>query len=140
VSDRIDPCFNNSPQGPPFTQPLPIPGSRSRAGSVHVTGEHVYRGLAGFYIMQDDVEDVLRLPGSPLADPGRGYGHFDIPLMIKDVMIAPQEIDDRPAGTLIYNNCGHFGAFGDIMTVNGKQQTALRCGEPQVSLPVAERL
>src|SRR5919112_3301834 len=90
--------------------------------SVHVTGEHVYRGLAGFYIIQDEVEDVLRLPGSPLADPGRGYGHFDIPLLIKDVMIAPEEMDGRPPGTLIYNNCSHFGAFGDVMTVNGKQQ------------------
>lgn len=90
--------------------------------SLHVTGEHVYRGLAGFYIIQDEVEDVLRLPGSPLADPGRGYGHFDIPLLIKDVMIAPKEIEDRPPGTLIYNNCSHFGAFGDVMTVNGKQQ------------------
>ncbi|MCU1386101.1 MAG: Bilirubin oxidase [Acidobacteria bacterium] len=90
--------------------------------SVHVTGEHVYRGLAGFYILQDEVEDLLRLPGSPLADPGRGYGHFDVPLLIKDVMIAPDDMDDRPRGTLVYNNCSHFGAFGDVMTVNGKQQ------------------
>jgi spore coat protein A, manganese oxidase len=90
--------------------------------SLHVTGDHVYRGLAAFYIIQDEVEDVLRLPGSPLADPGRGYGHFDIPLVIKDVMIAPEEMDGRPPGTLIYNNCSHFGAFGDVMTVNGKQQ------------------
>lgn len=90
--------------------------------SLHVTGEHVYRGLAGFYILQDEAEDLLRLPGSTLADPGRGYGHFDIPLLIKDVMIAPDTMDGRPPGTLIYNNCSHFGAFGDVMTVNGKQQ------------------
>jgi spore coat protein A, manganese oxidase len=90
--------------------------------SVHVTSQHVYRGLAAFYILQDEEEDALRLPGSPLADPGRGYGVFDVPLLIKDVMIANQEIDGRPPGTLVYNNCSHMGAYGDIMTVNGKQQ------------------
>lgn len=85
--------------------------------SVHITSRHVYRGLAAFYLLSDEVEDALRLPGSPLADgPGRGYGVFDIPLMQKDVMI------DRDSGQLIYNNCSHMGAFGDVMTVNGKQQ------------------
>lgn len=85
--------------------------------SVHITSHHVYRGLAGFYLLSDAVEDALRLPGSPLADgPGRGYGVFDIPLLQKDVMI------DRDTGKLIYNNCSHMGAFGDVMTVNGKQQ------------------
>jgi FtsP/CotA-like multicopper oxidase with cupredoxin domain len=84
--------------------------------SVHITSPHVYRGLAGFYILTDEKEDALRLPGSPLADPGRGYGFFDIPLLLKDVMIDPA------TGTLIYNNCSHMGAFGDVMTMNGKQQ------------------
>lgn len=85
--------------------------------SVHVTSHHIYRGLAGFYLLSDPAEDALRLPGSPLADgPGRGYGVFDIPLLQKDVMIDPR------TGLLIYNNCAHMGAYGDVMTVNGKQQ------------------
>ena len=85
--------------------------------SVHITSHHVYRGLAAFYLLSDAVEDALRLPGSPLADgPGRGYGVFDIPLLQKDVMI------DRDTGKLVYNNCSHDGAYGDVMTVNGKQQ------------------
>jgi FtsP/CotA-like multicopper oxidase with cupredoxin domain len=75
--------------------------------------------------LSDEQEDALRLPGSPLADPGRGYGVFDVPLAIKDVMITPDERDGRPRGTLIYNNCSHMGAFGDVMTVNGKQQPRL---------------
>jgi FtsP/CotA-like multicopper oxidase with cupredoxin domain len=29
---------------------------------------------------------------------------------------------DRDTSKLIYNNCSHMGAFGDVMTVNGKQQ------------------
>jgi spore coat protein A, manganese oxidase len=85
--------------------------------SVHITSLHIYRGLAAFYWLSDPIEDALRLPGSPLADgPGRGYGVFDIPLVLKDVMI------DRDSGKLIYNNCSHMGAFGDVMTMNGKQQ------------------
>jgi FtsP/CotA-like multicopper oxidase with cupredoxin domain len=93
--------------------------------SVHVTSQHVYRGLKAFYILTDEFEDSLRLPGSPLADPGRGYGVFDVPLAIHDVMIANQEIDDHPPGTLIYNNCDHTGAYGDVMCVNAKQQPFL---------------
>lgn len=96
--------------------------------SVHITSQHIYRGLAGFYLLRDEIEDALPLPGSPSVDPGRGYGFFDIPLLLKDVMIAPQAMKDpltgtlEPPGTLIYNNCDHFGAFGDVMTMNGKQQ------------------
>jgi spore coat protein A, manganese oxidase len=90
--------------------------------SVHITSVHLYRGLAGFYILTDDEEDATGLPGTASADPGRGYGFFDIPLVFKDVMIAPQPIDGRPPGVLIYNNCSSHGAYGDVMTVNGKQQ------------------
>jgi FtsP/CotA-like multicopper oxidase with cupredoxin domain len=85
--------------------------------SIHITSSHVFRGLAGMYLLQDQEEDVLRLPGSPLADgPGRGYGVFDIPLVLEDVMIDPD------SGKLVYNNCSHMGAYGDVMTMNGKQQ------------------
>jgi spore coat protein A len=93
--------------------------------SVHVTSVHVYRGLAAYYLLSDEYEDALGLPGSSLADPGRGYGYYDVPLAIKDVMITPDERDGRPRGTLIYNNCSHMGAFGDVMTVNGRQQPRL---------------
>jgi spore coat protein A, manganese oxidase len=48
-----------------------------------------------------------------------------VPLAIKDVMIANDEMDGRPPGTLVYNNCSHMGAFGDVMAVNGKQQPLL---------------
>jgi FtsP/CotA-like multicopper oxidase with cupredoxin domain len=84
--------------------------------SVHITSQHLYRGLAAFYLLRDEVEDALPLPGSPSVDPGRGYGFFDVPLLLKDVMI------DSNTGLLVYNNCSHFGAFGDVMTMNGKQQ------------------
>ncbi|MDQ1672481.1 MAG: hypothetical protein QOC98_1043 [Frankiaceae bacterium] len=88
--------------------------------SVHITSDHVYRGLQGFYVLTDEFEDATGLPGTASVDPGRGYGVFDIPLVFKDAMIDPKN------GWLIYNNCSHFGAFGDVMTVNGKQQPVLK--------------
>jgi hypothetical protein len=54
--------------------------------SVHITRPHVYRGLAGFYILKDEIEDALRLlgvlprevgcavDGWPVADLGVGPG------------------------------------------------------------------
>jgi len=90
--------------------------------SVHITSPHIYRGLAGLYIVQDAFEKALPLP--------KGYGVHDVPLILKDVMIAPgpteTELPSGPAtlprGTLIYDNCSNKGALGDVMTVNGKQQ------------------
>jgi spore coat protein A, manganese oxidase len=87
--------------------------------SVHITSDHVYRGLAGFYLITDDHEDASGLPGTLAADGPGGYGRYDIPLMVKDVMI------DRRTGFLVYDNCSHSGAYGDVMTVNGKQQPRL---------------
>jgi len=97
--------------------------------SIHITSPHIYRGLAGFYIVQDDKEKALPLP--------RGYGVHDIPLVLKDVMIAPEPMRSElpgapdqplPRGTLIYDNCSHMGAFGDVMTMNGKQQPKFDVG------------
>jgi FtsP/CotA-like multicopper oxidase with cupredoxin domain len=76
--------------------------------SVHITGNHIYRGLKAFYILTDSNEEALNLP--------KGYGEHDIPLAISDVMIDPV------SGRLLYDNCDHEGAYGDVMTVNGKQQ------------------
>ncbi len=80
--------------------------------SLHITAHHLFRGLAGLYILSDEVEDALELP--------KGYGRYDIPLVIDDVMIDPD------TGVLYYDNCSHFGAFGDVMVVNGYQQPRLQ--------------
>jgi FtsP/CotA-like multicopper oxidase with cupredoxin domain len=84
--------------------------------SVHITSDHLYRGLGAMYILSDAFDDATGLPGTPAADGPRGYGFFDIPLVIKDVMIDPA------TGYLVYDNCDDAGAYGDVMTVNGKQQ------------------
>jgi FtsP/CotA-like multicopper oxidase with cupredoxin domain len=90
--------------------------------NLHITSPHVFRGLTGVYVLQDEREDQLRLPGSPLVEkPGQqgvadGPEDFDIPMVLKDPMIDPA------TGILFYDNCDHKGAYGDVMTMNGKQQ------------------
>jgi spore coat protein A len=42
----------------------------------HLEAEHVYRGLHGFYVLDDDAERSLRLPG----------GAFDVPIMLRDAL------------------------------------------------------
>jgi spore coat protein A len=74
------------------------------------TGPAVWRGLAGFHLVHDDVEDALPLP----------KGHRDIPLMITDRSFAadgsfryPQ--DATGAVSAAYMN----GLLGDVILVNG---------------------
>lgn len=79
------------------------------------TGPSVYRGLAGFYLIADDVEDALPLP----------RGERDLPLLIADRTINPDgslfyPLEDpsmhRPGVTVEYH---HPGMLGDTVTVNG---------------------
>jgi len=79
------------------------------------TGPQVYMGLAGFYLVRDDVEDTLPLPG----------GERDIPLMIAD-----RQVDEdgslfypwadptrrTPGVTVEYH---HSGMLASTITVNG---------------------
>ena len=76
-----------------------------------VTGEHVYRGMAGLFIIDDDNSDSLALP--------KGYGVDDIPLVVQD-----RQFD--ASGQFVYRKGGGaFGApqpagmTGDTILVNG---------------------
>src|ERR1700676_5057217 len=73
------------------------------------TGQNVYMGLAGFYLVEDEDECSLPLP----------RGRYDIPLML----CARQFNND---GSFRYNPHGHAGADGDIILVNGAPWPALR--------------
>lgn len=65
------------------------------------TGPHVYMGLAGFYIIEDDFERSLNLPS----------GEFEIPLVIQDRTFASD-------ASLVYS--GNInGETGDTLLVNG---------------------
>ena len=82
--------------------------------AMDITGFNVSRGLAAYYLIHDDLEDILVdnqvLP--PIA------GDFDIPLALIDQRL-------NPDGSLFYNFFDHDGRLGDIFTVNGVAQPKL---------------
>lgn len=68
------------------------------------TEQHVYRGLAGLFIIDDDVSDALALP----AD----YGVDDIPVIIQDKFF-------DGAGQFRLGGRAEMGLLGDTILVNG---------------------
>lgn len=78
-----------------------------------LTGPHVYRGLGGFYLVSDDLEDELVasrvLPG----------GDRDVPMAFQDRVL-------RADGQLFFDPFELDGFLGDLMCVNGKVQPYLR--------------
>ncbi len=50
-----------------------------------ITRLNVYAGLAGFWILRDEVEDSLNLPGpAPRLNDAPGARYYDIPMVIQD--------------------------------------------------------
>jgi spore coat protein A len=69
------------------------------------TGRNVYNGLAGFYIITDDVEDALPLP----------RGRYEVPLVVQDRTF-------NADGSLYYSNSGMSrlnGFQGEQILTNG---------------------
>ena len=72
-----------------------------------LTGEHAYRGLAGLFIIEDEVSAALPLP--------RDYGVDDIPLVIQDRRFYED-------GSFAYVRSMHdimHGVIGTFLIVNG---------------------
>ena len=72
-----------------------------------LTGEHVYRGLAGLFIIEDEVSDSLALP--------QNYGVDDIPLVIQDRRFYEDQ-------SFAYVRSMHdiiHGVLGNFLLVNG---------------------
>jgi FtsP/CotA-like multicopper oxidase with cupredoxin domain len=70
------------------------------------TERHVYRGLAGMFILDDDEAGALALPDE--------YGVDDIPVIVQDKKFTGNgQLDERP-GML-----GGIGVLGDTIAVNG---------------------
>ena len=72
------------------------------------TGPHVWFGMAGFYILTDDYEDSLGLPG----------GAYEIPLAIQD-----RNFDST--GKLVYTG-NRNGETGNTILVNGTMEPNLK--------------
>ncbi len=69
--------------------------------TMDLTGDQVYAGLAGFYLMSDDYERALGLPS----------GDQEVAIVIQDRTFAAD-------GSLIYND-NIMGELGDTILVNG---------------------
>ncbi len=79
--------------------------------SHHMEAEHVYRGLHGFYLIDDPAERDLRLPS----------GGYDVPILLRDAQLAED-------GTLVFDP-----------SPNMDRRTILANGKPQPVLAVAAR-
>lgn len=102
------------PQIAPEDDPSEVPSTMwYHDHTLDLTGPQLYQGLAGFFLVTDDVEDELvasrRLPG----------GEQDIPFVIQDRAL-------NGDGTLHYDTFAFNGFLGDLLLVNGKVQPRLR--------------
>ncbi|MCL4871213.1 MAG: multicopper oxidase domain-containing protein [Anaerolineae bacterium] len=68
-----------------------------------LTGEQVYRGMAGLFIVSDAEEDAANLPAGP----------FDLPLVIQD-----RTFDAN--NQMVYTMMGLLGFLGNTILVNGQ--------------------
>lgn len=83
------------------------------------TEEHVARGLAGMFLVRDDVESALPLP--------REYGVDDLPVIVQDVALAED-------GRLEGSPQGFAGRLGDELLVNGARGAYAEVGDELVRL------
>lgn len=87
------------------------------------TAEHVYRGLGGLFILDDDRADSLALPDE--------YGVDDIPLIVQDRAFDGEgQLVYRPADSWIHG----MGMFGDTILVNGTYAPYLNVPAKKVRL------
>ncbi|WP_240135253.1 multicopper oxidase family protein [Streptomyces sp. MUM 178J] len=84
------------------------------------TADHVSRGLAGMFILDDDASDGAGLPGR--------YGVDDIPLILQDREFNDDgSIELRNVSTLeSFAGVGNIGVLGDTILVNGTYDPHLR--------------
>jgi FtsP/CotA-like multicopper oxidase with cupredoxin domain len=85
------------------------------------TEQHVYRGLAGMFILDDEQAGGLALPNE--------YGVDDIPVIVQDKQFTRDgRLDDRP-GTF-----SGIGVLGDTIAVNGTVAPYLKVTTERVRL------
>lgn len=109
---------------PEFTIRQPAATLWYHPHAMGLTGEHVYRGLAGMFIIEDKVSDSLNLPNT--------YGVDDIPLIIQDRRFFE---DGRFAYVQSMMDVMH-GVIGNYMLVNGVRNPTLEVPRGLVRLRV----
>ena len=90
------------------------------------TGEQVYSGLAGLFIIDDENADSLSLP--------KEYGVDDLPLIVQD-----REFTEN--GQFVYaperrDELGHTGMLGDTILVNGSYAPFVDVPAKQIRLRI----
>ncbi|MGH7576659.1 MAG: multicopper oxidase family protein [Longimicrobiales bacterium] len=70
--------------------------------AMHQTGRNIYMGLTGLYLIEDEEERALGLPG----------GRYDVPLLIQNRALGSD-------GRFGYDRNRNLGATGDLVLVNG---------------------
>lgn len=77
------------------------------------TAEHVYRGIAGLFLVDDETTDGLHVPNE--------YGVDDIPLIVQDKRFTDNgQLSLEPASFIdSLSGMGAFGILGDTILVNG---------------------
>jgi bilirubin oxidase len=93
---------------------------------LHRTGEQVYGGLAGIFIIDDDNSDSLKLP--------KEYGVDDLPLIVQDREFSRD-------GQFVYelerkDALGHTGMLGNVILVNGTYAPFVDVPAKQIRLRV----
>jgi FtsP/CotA-like multicopper oxidase with cupredoxin domain len=86
---------------------------------VAFTAQNVYKGLAGFYLLYNELDtgdetSGFRLPGVPNAS--TGGSDFDVPLLFGDKVFDPDD------ASLFFDLFNLDGILGDKFCVNGKIQ------------------
>ena len=99
-----------------------------------MTRTNVYAGLAGFWILRDDAEDAMNLPGpAPKLGDAAGTKYYEIPLAIQDRSFNKDGSLNYPDSRAFFDEyAGPYSPetdvppiwnpefFGDTMLVNGK--------------------
>jgi FtsP/CotA-like multicopper oxidase with cupredoxin domain len=75
--------------------------------AIHQTADHVYRGLAGFFLHEPSAAEAARAPFNELP-----RGAYDVPLLLNDLQYTPQ-------GQLFFDDHGEDSLFGNVQLVNG---------------------
>ncbi|SMM99675.1 Multicopper oxidase [uncultured Candidatus Thioglobus sp.] len=91
---------------------------------LHKTGEQVYKGLAGMFIIDDEQADALSLPST--------YGVDDFPVIIQDR-------DFNQDGSFSYINSMHdrmMGKMGNVILVNGVRKPVLKVKKSLIRLRI----
>jgi FtsP/CotA-like multicopper oxidase with cupredoxin domain len=82
---------------------------------IDFTGPNVYRGLAGFYLLFDELDSGNELDPSPALGLPSGVGTYDIPLLFQD-----KQFDS--SGYLFFDQFNNKGILGNKFCVNGRIQ------------------